>query len=174
MDVKQAIKKYMEPFLKENGFVFVKSEKGVYLFHHHEHTELKVYFTVRTGGKGISCELKHGKTDLLPSYDLAIFFDDLADVEPGKRDGFWYYDTDLELIGALEEQAELLSKYGFHWLFNRLNVDIDVIIKTKAEEQKRIYDSSSEEQRSKDLNELLEERNQWINRRVMPNRWTEK
>src|SRR5690554_8024495 len=56
--------------------------------------------------------------------------------------------SDLEeLVGALNEQKQLLKKKGFDWLFNRLSYNIDEILNRKALEREAAWESATKKER---------------------------
>ena len=81
------------------------------------------------------------------SYDLSLFIDEPENLGDIYRDGFWYFDTEEELVGALNEQKQLLKKKGFDWLFNRLSYNIDEILNRKALEREAAWESATKKER---------------------------
>jgi hypothetical protein len=165
--IKKNIEEQMIPFLAENKF-FLKEKKGnVYTFQHTEYSNLRIFFEFSAANQGVCCELWRGnKDDRLMSYDLSLFFDEPESIGDIFRDGFWYFDTEEELVGALKEQKQLLEKKGFDWLFNRLNYNIDEILTRKALERKAAWESATEEERKEITKKIGAQHEEWIKRRV--------
>jgi hypothetical protein len=126
LDIRSAIRIYMEPLLKKNNFVFSHSENFTHIFRHIKNTGLFISFTAKPEDKCIRCDLNRGnKKDLLATYPLSLFVHGDSCAKVTKNDGFWHYHSDEELIAILEEQAELLAEFGFQWLFDYLHVELE-------------------------------------------------
>jgi hypothetical protein len=164
MKALQAIKKYMVPFLKEFGFVITKTHLGMIVFQHEENPDLRIFFEIQKG-RGISPTIRRDNSGHLSAYRLSLFLDEPSEMDCVCRDEYWNFDTDDELIGALEEQANLLKNRAFDWLFRRTDLDIYAILKKNAIDRKNAYDSADES--GKDRAEY----NEWQARRVKPVNW---
>ncbi len=126
MLIRNAIRKSIEPLLNRNGFYFAYDADNVYFFQHETNRKLKILFTFRYMNKSVGCFLQRGNDhDLLPDFPLSMFIDGISLLRVSKSDGFWFYRSDAELLAALEEQGELLTKYGFDWLFDCLEPNIE-------------------------------------------------
>lgn len=126
IDVRSTIRFYIEPLLKKNNFFFSHSENLVHVFRHLKDPNLIISFTVKPVDKCIRCDLKRGnKKDLIANYPLSMFINGASCVKVTKNNGFWHYHSHEELIAILEEQAELLNKYGFQWMFDHLITELE-------------------------------------------------
>lgn len=126
LDIRSAISTYVEPLLKKNNFTFSHSENSTYVFCHLKNPELFVSFTVKPGDKCFRCDLNRGnKKDLMATYPLSLFVQGNSCVKVTKNDGFWHYHSNEDLIAILEEQTELLAQFGFEWLFDHLNMQLE-------------------------------------------------
>jgi hypothetical protein len=174
MKVIPIFKKYMVPFLKENGFEVAKTDSsGVVIFQHEENSDAKIYFQIESPdkGRGICPDLVRDNKGFLMSYPLCMFLDEPSEMDTAYRDGFWRFNTEVELIGALEEQADLLKNKAFEWLFQRWDVDIDAIIKQKAVERENAYNSADDFGKELLVNKVRVKRDEWKARRVKPVHW---
>jgi len=134
--------------LVENAFFLKESKGNVYTFQHTEYSNLRIFFEFLAATQGVCCELWRGnKDDQLMSYDLSLFIDEPENLGDIYRDGFWFFDTEEELVGALNEQKQLLKKKGFDWLFNRLSYNIDEILNRKALEREAAWESATKKER---------------------------
>ncbi|HEX3046030.1 MAG TPA: hypothetical protein VHY08_14835 [Bacillota bacterium] len=174
MKVKPLFKRYMESFLNENNFFISKNEPRTIIFRHKENPDLRIYFEidndVYTKTSKISAEIKRDKAILYP-YPLNMFLDEPSKMDTANRDQFWYFGTEEELLGALEEQANLLEKYGFNWMNKKSDIDIDKIINEKAISRKNRYDSADNTEREILINEVRVKMKEWQDRRVKPVKW---
>lgn len=126
MDIRSAISAYMEPLLKKNHFMFSHAENSTYVFCHLKNPQLSVSFTVKPGNQCIRCDLNRGnENDLLSPYPLSLFVQGNSCFQGNKNDGFWHYNSGEDLITVLEEQADLLVQFGFHWLFDHLKMELE-------------------------------------------------
>jgi hypothetical protein len=126
LDIQSTLMLYMEPLLQKNNFIFSHGENSTYIFRHKKAPELSIAFTVKPDHKCIRCDLTRGnKNDLMATYPISLFVQGNSCFKGTKNEGFWYYHSDEELIAILEEQAELLAQFGFEWIFDHLNMEMD-------------------------------------------------
>jgi hypothetical protein len=126
MLIRSVIRKSIEPLLNKNGFHFGAGENDIYVFQHEKNNKLKILFTFRYMNKSVGCHLQRGsKNDLLSNYPLSMFLDGISPMKVSKNDGFWFYRSDEELGNVLEEHGELLTRFGFDWLFDCLELKIE-------------------------------------------------
>jgi len=173
MNIKSIIKKHMIPFLSEYQFINIENPRGAVIFAHEENPEIKIYCIVEKRGDhyGITVELRRDNTSRSTSYRLSYFLDKPEDMDSTGRDEYWYFDTEEELTGALEEQANLLKNIAFDWLFKRSDFDLNAMLQKNAKERERIHNSSSEYENQLRIEKLKNEAKEWRNRRVKPVNW---
>jgi hypothetical protein len=173
MKILQILKKYMVPFFSEYGFKNIKVDNRLVVFEHAENPELKISFSIIDEGKyqGIRPELKRGKEDRLNTYPLTLFLDEPLEIYTTYRDEYWHVDTEEELVGALEEQVNLLKGKAFDWLFQRSDLDIDAMITKKINEWKSTYLSADYSEKIILASYIRVKAREWENRRVKPVKW---
>lgn len=163
----------MGSFLNDKGFDLYHEDSSNLLYRHRLNQEVKIHFEVDAPLKSVSPKLLRGNTsDQLPVYLLTFFFDYPERVDSVvKRDGFWYYDTKEELIGALEEQANILTRIGFDWALNRVDFDIDELLNYYAGERAKWNKEASDQEKEKLDNNIAKDLREWRARRVKPILW---
>jgi hypothetical protein len=173
MRVLQTVKKYMVPFLNKHGFKNVQVSKGTLIFEHETNPDLKIYFIIekKLESQGITLEMRRGNQDLLTSYRLSLFLEEPLEMDSLCRDEYWYFDTEEELIGVLEEQANLLNTKAFDWMFRRSNLNIDSILTTRAAERETAYTTANEFMKKQLNDKSRKELDEWKARRVKPVNW---
>ncbi len=123
---RSALKKTIEPCLTKNSFHFSHDKNDTFVYQHYANHKLKILFTFRHIDKSVGCHLQRGNiNDLFTNYPLAMFLEAISPAKVIKHEGFWFYRSDEELLEVLEEQAELLMRYGFNWLFDCLELSIE-------------------------------------------------
>lgn len=126
LDLRSAIATYMEPLLKKNNFTFSHDENTTYVFRHIKNPDISITFTMIPENRCIRCDLNRGnQNDLMTTYPLSLFVQGNSCFKGIKNDGFWYYNSNEELMTILEEQADLLVQFGFQWMFDHLNMDLE-------------------------------------------------
>jgi hypothetical protein len=169
MKALQTVKKYMVPFLREYGFEIVKTHLGMIVFQHKENPDLRIFFEIDKGE--IGPRIRRDDTGLLPSYPLTMFLNEPSEMEIAVTDDFWHFDTEEDLIGALEEQANLLINKAFDWLFRRTDLDIEAILIENANKRKNEYEAADNLGKEILINESMKRNKEWKERRVRPVNW---
>jgi hypothetical protein len=163
----------MEPFLKKNGFVLEEKLGNEFTYRHVENTDAQIYFTIDLSGKRIMPEFSHkDRPRSIPMYTLSIFLEEPEFSDPPVLDGYWYFDNEEQLIGALEEQMILLREKAIPWLIGDYKLDVDKIILTSADRREKKWNSSTEEEREIDFMQIRKTSESWRNRRVYPKEWS--
>lgn len=162
----------MGPFLAENQFRLVEVTGGFYRFQHEEDSYAYIDFNLSSWGLGIETSImRRNEKDMLPDYPLTFFMKDPPKGDPRIIDGWWKYDTEEDLVGLLEEQANILSERGFAWIHNKLDLNIDEIIDQKATDAKKFWDGATEDEREALLEEYRRINQEWHDKRFKPKKW---
>lgn len=172
MHIQKVFKKYMVPFLGENGFKLDEKSGNEFTYRHVENKNAYIYFTINLKYREIMPEFSHkGRPRSLPMYNLSLFLEDPDFPDTAILDGNWRFDNEEQLIGALEEQVTLLREKAIPWLMGDYKVDIEKIILTSARDREKRWNHSTEKERkiiSMQFNEIF---TKWENRRVYPKKW---
>jgi hypothetical protein len=101
-------------------------------------------------------------------YRLSFFLEDPKFPDSVVLDGYWYFDNEEQLIGALEEQATLLRQKGITWLMGDYKMDLEEFITASSDRRKKKWDSSTQEEREIGFIQIGDIFEKWENRRVYP------
>lgn len=177
MKVMKILNKYMKPFLIEHGFKYEGKRGGDEpCFIHKDYDKARIFFSFVTCIKPFSIQTEvYGGAYDNPSIDL--FLTDLLN-GPSKvaqiiNTGKWYFDTEEELVGILEYQAELFKLWVFDWMLGKVYTEIDIYKKKDliVEKRGKVYDSCSEEEQEIIESEAFKIFNEWKTKRFYPVNW---
>lgn len=171
MEVKKIFKKYMFPFLAKHNFELHDNKETTYVFKHIENPELWIVFRINVKRKCMYVDIRREyQTNRPPGYSLLLFLED--PYLPYKAIGEpWYFDTEEEFLGVLEEQSKLLEEGGFDWLHGCSDYDIEKLVVDYGEERARVWQMSSEEERQTISEKYSRLRELWKKRKVKPVYW---
>lgn len=177
MKVMKILNKYMKPFLIEHGFEYQGKRGGDEpFFIHKDNDKAKVFFSFVTGIEPCSIQTEvYGGIYGNPNTDL--FLTDLLNgpdkVAEVTNSGHWYFDTEEELVGILEYQAELFKSWVFDWMLGNIYTNIDVYQKKKSlfKREGELFDNSSEEEQEQIEVKVLKILSEWKTKRFYPINW---
>lgn len=173
MNIQNTFRKYMIPFLKENGFRLVEKLGNEFIYQHNEETNACISFTVNLKEKKIGVEFyRKDRKSYLPSYRLSLFLEDPEFPDTTILDGEWYFDDEKQLTGALEEQVMLLREKGIPWLMGYCSINLEENMLESSRNREKKWNSSTEEERKMISMQFDEIFDKWENRRVYPKEWS--
>lgn len=173
MNIKKVFKKYMEPFLKKNGFVLEEKLGNEFTYVHEENSDAQIFFVIDSSEKRILPAFFHqGRPRSITMYKLSIFIEEPEFPDPPVLDGYWYFDNEEQLIGVLEEQMVLLREKAIPWLIGDYKLDIDKIVLMSADRREKKWNSSTEEEREIGFRQIRKTSESWRNRRVYAKEWS--
>lgn len=177
MQVMKILNKYMKPFLTEHGFRYKgKIGRNELCYIHKDNDEVRIFFSYETIIEPCSIITQvYGGIYDYPGIDLALT--DLLNGPNRTADvintGQWYFDTEEELLGILEYQAELFKEWVFDWMLGRKYTEVDVYMKKKMRSNKQatLFDNASKEEQDKIEAEAFKIFNEWEAKRFYPVNW---
>lgn len=172
--VRKIIKKYMVPFFEQYGYKLVTSKNQGYLFENIENLDLKIVYEfqrVYNGPYEVNVMIKRDNEGVWPYLDLTCFLNDISFPDPTFLNGNWYFDTEEELIGALEEQAHLFLEKAFEWLKSNEVLDVGKVADDRAEERATISQTGTQEERERLFQIIQSTSEVWRERRISPKLW---
>ena len=102
------------------------------------------------------------KTGIL---NLTMFYDGIENFDRILRNSFWEYDTEEQLLGVLEKQADLFEDFVFDWVLGKKYTNFDAYtIKSKiASERGKLWENAPNEEKIKT--------EEWRSTRFYPKKW---
>lgn len=174
--VRRVFKRYMIPILESNGYKLTTSENQGYLFENTSNSKLRITYQFHreyTGTYEVNVIISRGDERGWPYIGLTCFLEDPMFPDSTILNGNWYFDTEDDLVGTLEEQARLFSEKAFNWLNRNEDVDIRKIAQERAAKRAEIHYAGTPEEKEKQIEELRLNLEEWEKRRVKPKLWNE-
>lgn len=177
MKIKKILNKYMKSFLEKYGFEYKGgSGGGEIVFIHKEYPKARIFFAIQKFGDDycISTEIHGGLYDKpMISIYLSQFLDGPEKIGQVYRPDGWYFNTEEQLLGILENQANLFEDWAFDWMLGKKykNINAYKILKEIADNRGKLWDSSNQKQREEILEKLKKSRESWEQKRYYPEKW---
>lgn len=174
--VRKIFKKHMVPFFEEYEYKLTSSESQGYCFENIQNSKQKIVYQFQrqyTGTYELNVIICRDVDSRWPYIALTCFLDDLSFPDPTFLNGNWYFDTQEEMIGAIEEQANLFLDKAFKWLQRDEETDVMRISHERAAERARINYTGTQEEKENLLQEIRVKLEEWRQRRIKPKIWSE-
>ncbi|MCG8569743.1 MAG: hypothetical protein MJB14_06360, partial [Spirochaetes bacterium] len=166
------------PFYKKHGYKGKILNSQEYILKNPSYPAIKILYTFSPHNYSFKTEIwkkaaERNGNNIFAPLNFIDLIDGPEQFQKHFRASEWYFETDEEVLGIFEKQADVLEEWLFDWMHDKLNLDINFfeINGKNAKKRRERRQQANDNEKKRIDQEYLELSNKWRTARFYPKNW---